>query len=139
VLAPKLPGHGLLRESVVLGMARGLAVAALLLGSVAANAPGGRIIGYVSSAGAPVSSAQVRLVDVISGAALQTTRSDKDGRFSFSGVGSGTYGVNASAPGGRCAFSNALSLSDTFTIFVHLVMSERELCSGFLRFAEPSR
>jgi hypothetical protein len=107
----------------------------LALGFVAANEPSGHVIGYVTGpAGKPAAGAQVRLVDVISGVVLQTTQSDKAGRFSFAVPHSGTYGVNAGKPNGQCGFSDAFTIHDGLTVAVQLRM---RFCSGPIDFVEP--
>jgi hypothetical protein len=85
----------------------------------------------------PVEGAVVRLVNVLSGTTVATTRSDSHGVFSFQAVASGTYGIEA-ANTTACTISDAFNVSQDSSTVIRLSFKDNELCSEQVRFASPN-
>lgn len=76
----------------------------------------------------PIKGADVKLVNVFTGATVQKTQSDADGAFSFSAIAPGNYGVEAQTEQ-ACVISGAIRVIPDSKTVVQLRLENREVCS----------
>ncbi|MBV9718474.1 MAG: carboxypeptidase regulatory-like domain-containing protein [Candidatus Eremiobacteraeota bacterium] len=91
-----------------------------LILTLAALSPAPEIAGTVADdKGKSVSGVPIFAVSIPSSNVIQKTVSESDGSFRFTGLASGSYGVEAETRS-ACAFSDAIQVDTGFTTAVHL-------------------
>ena len=112
-------------------------VSFLVASGASSAAAGGTVAGTVVIFEAPrsIADVNVRLVNVITGRTVATTRPDKAGSFVFQSVSAGEYGVEAINKT-ACDISRVFAVSQGSVTVVELRLKDKELCSGMVRFAK---
>lgn len=91
-----------------------------LILTLAVLAPAPEIVGtVVDDRGKPVSGVSISVVSLPDNEIVKQTRSGSDGSFSFAGVTSGGYGLEAKS-NWACAFSDAIHVDSGFTSVIRL-------------------
>lgn len=102
-------------------------VALCLALALAAVSPTPEITGtVVDDQGKPVARISISVVSLSSNDVIRKTLSKSDGSFSFTGLVSGGYGLEAKTDS-ACAFSDAVQVDNGFTSVVRLRLV-KELC-----------
>jgi Carboxypeptidase regulatory-like domain len=107
-----------------------------LILTLAALPPAPEITGtIVDDRGKLVSGISISVVSLPSSQIIEKTLSGPGGSFSFAGLFSGGYGLEAEADS-ACAFSDAVRVDNGFTSIVHLRLV-KGWCQTAVQFAEP--
>ncbi|MGA8534790.1 MAG: carboxypeptidase-like regulatory domain-containing protein [Candidatus Tumulicola sp.] len=97
-----------------------------LILTLAALSPAPEITGMIADDHGKVASGiSLSLISLPSDQVMEKTLSSSDGSFSFAGLASGNYGLEAKTES-ACAFSDAIQVHHGFTSIVHL-----RLVTGF--------